>query len=467
MHTPRSRGAYCKHEKTKSTIDFPGACDNIDYCPHCLNGGGKGAVVTALKNNFTPYRSDNRKRAGLCGDPLGNNDHMLGGKFLPFDKAPIVAGYEPGSFIDFELQMDTHHNGYAIFYLCNLDACGTKDLEQKCFDQGHCKLLERVAVPQCETNNDHDVCGPIDPKFKSRWYLPCKSENKFMGGESGTMRYKIPAGLECKHCVVQFYWVTANACNPKDYVQYFKNKPFGSTCGGDGGAVGGYNANAAACGGPTFPEEFWGCADVTVKQGASKLSVPQLQEGGPATSATANEDDDDDKNEAPEPAATTESKPTETPEPEPKATPESKPTETPEATHAEHANENHAKDTAKHEESSGLHEKKGSVATTPEPAPESTSTAEEPKHDHNHETASSEAHNHEMSPTQTPAPRAHAPIRLSAENGYEVEVSGTWYKLYCSPRFRIYVVKYNGEWRTVPGISAPEDCRIPQANLQS
>ena len=275
MKTPRTRGAYCSNE-VKPNLQLPEGCKAIDYCPHCLNGGGVGSVRKALKGNFSPYRSDNRVRAGLCGDALGTNDHMVGGKYVPYEKAPIVAGYEPGSAIDFEIHINTNHNGFMVFYLCDLDACGTTDLEQKCFTGGHCKKLERISISRCE-KGDKFECGPIDEMDRTRWYVPCRGGGqKDKGGKSGTVRYQLPNNMNCKHCVVQFYWVTANSCNPVNYRPYFESKPFG-TCAGDGGAKGGINEVLADCGGDNFPEEFWGCADVTIQNGASTLSLSQLQ----------------------------------------------------------------------------------------------------------------------------------------------------------------------------------------------
>ncbi len=127
--------------------------------------------------------------------------------------------------------------------------------------------------------------------------MPCRGgDSKNRGGNSRTVRYKLPSEVKCKHCVVQFYWVIANSCNPEGYRPYFKNKPFG-TCGGDGGTQGGINEVLADCGGDKFPVEFFGCADVTIQNGASTLSLAQLQEenspenNGPAVTPDAEEPD--------------------------------------------------------------------------------------------------------------------------------------------------------------------------------
>lgn len=119
MKTPRARGAY-RSEKVKPDIAVPEGGE-IDYCPHCQSGGGVELVKKALNQNFTPYRSDRRQRAGLCGDKIGNNDHMIGGIHVPWKTAPIVEHYKKGAVVDFSVQIDTNHNGFMVFYLCNLD----------------------------------------------------------------------------------------------------------------------------------------------------------------------------------------------------------------------------------------------------------------------------------------------------------------------------------------------------------
>ncbi len=63
MKTPRSRGADCG-EQVKPDLTLPVGCGEIDYFPHCQNGGGVGSVRKALGGNFKPYRSGNRVRAG-------------------------------------------------------------------------------------------------------------------------------------------------------------------------------------------------------------------------------------------------------------------------------------------------------------------------------------------------------------------------------------------------------------------
>jgi len=230
---------------------------------------------------------------------------MIGGEFVPFKTAPIVEKYAPGQVADFSVQIDTNHNGFFVFYLCNLDACGTKDIDQKCFENNHCSLLKRVASPACENSSDNFECGPIDQDHPERWYVPCRGgPSNVKGGNKGSMKYKIPEDVQCKHCVVQWYWVTANSCNPKGMKEYFSAKsPFGNSCGGDGGSVGGINPSMVECGGAKFAEEFWGCADVSVGSGAAldKSLPPDSQNDDPEVVASASTESSVTKTPSPSP----------------------------------------------------------------------------------------------------------------------------------------------------------------------
>lgn len=282
--SPRQRGAFTSF-KCGNDLPFP---ENpvIDHCAHCLNGGGIATIRQNLPlsgwHQYNPIENFNASatRAGLCGDAKQSKSHMIGGEFMPYSRVPIVAHWKSGAVIDLQAEIDTNHNGFFEFFLCNLDSCNTTDIAPKCFRNGHCHKLRRVAHDECERrdiNTDFE-CGPIDQKHPGRWYLPCRRAptatiHNTLGGTSGTMRYKLPALLRCKHCVLQWYWVTANACAPADFLGYFKThrNPFGTRCAGDGGAIGGHRDGMMLCGGQTVPEEFWSCADVQITHDGNSI----------------------------------------------------------------------------------------------------------------------------------------------------------------------------------------------------
>lgn len=313
MCEPRQRGAYVS-QKCGSNLPEP---ENpvIDYCAHCLNGGSKGVVEQNLPRSgwhlYDPIKDFGRTgtRAGLCGDAKGNNDHMIGGTFVPtsYGGAPIVAHWKTGSTVDFTAEIDTNHNGYFEFFLCDLDACGANDISGKCFTENHCHKLMRVKHDDCENPSPktHTECGPIDEKYPGRWYVPCRKTDHvgihIVGGSSGTMRYKLPDGVSCEHCVVQWYWATANSCAPRGFTDYMtrNGSPFGTTCPSDGGGLGAYNAMMVDCGGSTLPEEFWSCADVKISStGGSAGGTAGSGEGGSNSgSSNGGADDSDDESD--------------------------------------------------------------------------------------------------------------------------------------------------------------------------
>lgn len=292
MCGPRQRAAYSS-QKCGTNLPFPKNRVN-DFCAHCLNGGAVATVEGNLPPGgwrlYDPIGDFKRSatRVELCGDPLGRPDHMIGGQLMPlrYKNVPIVQVYKAGSTIDFLVEIDTNHNGYFEFYLCDLDKCGMPDIHGKCFENGHCHRLIRVPHKDCEDRRQDTKfeCGPIDEKYPGRWYLPCRIDGlQFVGGRSGKMRYKLPTGLTCKHCVIQWYWATANSCAPRGLLDFMrrKNNPFGTQCESDGGGFGTYRTDMATCGGRQIPEEFWTCADVQITgdgRGAGSVKATALKE---------------------------------------------------------------------------------------------------------------------------------------------------------------------------------------------
>lgn len=310
MCEPRQRGAYVS-QKCGYNLPFP-KDPIIDYCAHCLNGGTVAVVSAHLPEQGWFFYDPVQRfyltgtRAGLCGDPYGRKDHRIGGAFMPqsrYSTVPIVKNYRTGSQVDFLAEIDTNHNGYFEFFLCNLDRCNSTDIRGKCFAQGHCYKLLRVKHLDCENRNRDTTyeCGPVDENYPGRFYLPCRNPPRsglqFVGGPSGTMRYQLPRGVRCKHCVIQWYWATANSCAPRGLLDYMrrKNSPFGRTCESDGGGRGTYRENMVDCGGKQVPEEFWSCADVQISDTGDTVGPVKLVPGvdvRPTDGGNQKEEDD-------------------------------------------------------------------------------------------------------------------------------------------------------------------------------
>lgn len=299
MVDPRFRGTLYSNSISvpKCVSDLPS-----DDCPHCLNGGGKGAVALMAKGNWRPYEPLDPKKpfrhdAGLCGDAIADSeprDHEKGGRFGPPKSMPYSAVYKAGQVVEFVSDVTTNHNGFFEFFVCDVSKCGG-DVTEKCFTGGHCKQMYRVKTDACESQQSKE-CAPIDPKYPGRWYIPCRKGGHvgehFMGGKY--MRYQLPKGFQCEDCVLQWYWNTANSCNPPGFKEYFEAYPMPGwgSCPGDGGALGGRNPTLSQCGGKEFPEEFWSCADVRIT--GSRVPPPaKMPQCGARTQLTGSNDDDD------------------------------------------------------------------------------------------------------------------------------------------------------------------------------
>lgn len=69
------------------------------------------------------------------------------------------------------------------------------------------------------------------------------------------------------------YRVAANFCNPPGILQYFRGPqgPQWGDCPGEGEARGGYRP-WGNCGGSVFPEEYYTCADITIKRTPARIA---------------------------------------------------------------------------------------------------------------------------------------------------------------------------------------------------
>lgn len=282
MTNPNPRGSLTARTNfIRKTID-PSA--PIDYFPHFPAGprsNVKGSGIRHQKFNagprgwvpFQPLDKGFRWRAGVCGDSKqGPFEHQKGGVY--YNKGEIVATYRKGSSITMELGINAHHNGFVAFHICDVSKCRNNEINEDCFRKGHCVALQRAWVDECQSGKSRN-CGPIDRNHKERWYLPCyghpdRSAVIRRYGSNGEIRYKLPSHLVCQHCVLHWYWTSANTCNPPGVVDYFDgpDKPNWGSCTGQGGARGGVARNQRACGGknnPKWPEEYMQCADVQIK----------------------------------------------------------------------------------------------------------------------------------------------------------------------------------------------------------
>lgn len=274
MTDPRQRGSLRHENHNLHAVDWEAPTDYQAHYPAgsklSTPGAGTSSIRKAANNNWIPYNPFNPNyhwRAGVCGDDIsGRQDHLIGGKY--YYNAKRVRSYMQGSVVYFETRIVTHHNGYFEFFICNIDTCPTPDISATCFKEDHCTHLRRN-MDRCNSGYEQD-CAPIDPHHPGRWFLPCDTKGDddamTMGGWHRTMSYILPPHLVCDHCVIQWYWTSANTCNPPGVEEYFTSHhaPHWGGCRGQGGAINGWPAGKPQCGGELFSEEYWQCADVRI-----------------------------------------------------------------------------------------------------------------------------------------------------------------------------------------------------------
>lgn len=168
---------------------------NSDYCPQCLNGGGTWTVFSAGLPG----------RYGVCGDAWNGPK--------PHERGPFrVAGtYRAGGTLRARVVLTANHRGR-----WGLKLCPSRTGKQSCFDA---HVLKRA-----------DGKGP--------WTQVPANQNSF------TVSYRLPRGLKCRQCVLQWTYETGNSCN---------------LSGGSGSITG-----VSRCTQSTNWERFWNCADIAI-----------------------------------------------------------------------------------------------------------------------------------------------------------------------------------------------------------
>lgn len=253
-----------------------------------IPGSGLRSQIAAAHRRWTdflPMKPGFAWSASVCGDLKGGGrkDHLRGGRY--YYGAKIVRNYSVGARVSFEASVVAHHNGFFEFHMCNMARCPRGDLSAACFRiPGACRQLQRAPNWICDSGWSRK-CGPIDKKYPGRWYVPCPKRSRSgsfdIYGTRGTMRYLLPKGFVCNHCVLHWYYASADHCNPPGVIEYFtgQNKPrkWGS-CPGGGGAQGGFASDKSLCTNRgQFSEEYYNCADVRIVGAAGQK--PRIKKG--------------------------------------------------------------------------------------------------------------------------------------------------------------------------------------------
>ena len=272
----------------------------VAYCPHCLSSGG----VLTMKRKISSFPIESPEtpatayRHGLCGDPSSTTSSDIPQQateiFLHKSRGAIQGQYRAGEGIEIELEITANHAGYFEFYLCDTpsEMIASPARGQACLNKHR---LVRAA------NGPDDT--PIDGSYPSRWYTPSLafgdgadsapidpaqfgtqassgqtvSKGRIMpNSQLFKLKFLLPFDVECERCVLQWYWRTANSCNPAGLQSFLQ-------------AIGksdwARNSNMSPCGGDHYAEEFWNCADIKVSKDRS--STPSIPTSSPATPAPA------------------------------------------------------------------------------------------------------------------------------------------------------------------------------------
>ena len=200
VETVLSHGRFIEPPARTSAWRF-GFSTPRDYNDHETNCGG-----------FSRQWSKNKGRCGQCGDAFDLAQPRAGEGGGKFGRGVIVRSYSPGQLVRVTVDVTANHKGYFQFSLCPHNnpkapapaSCFSKHLE---FSEGG-----------------------------DRFYIAPGT-----GSQSAMVR--LPAGLTCSHCVLQWRYVAGNNWG---------------LCPDGEGRVG--------CG---PQEEFRACADIRIKGGAT------------------------------------------------------------------------------------------------------------------------------------------------------------------------------------------------------
>lgn len=291
MNNPNQRGTLGGRENwVTRVVDKNAKTDYLGHFPagsknfRVRGAGGKSQVAAAGSKGWMPFEPLKKGfvwRAGVCGDLKPANkgpysadtkakmiEHMRGGEY--YNGGIISATYRKGGVIGIGLSIVAHHNGFIEAHLCNVSKCGG-EISESCFRQGHCQQLKRAKNNLCDSGRGR-WCGPIDKKYPGRWYLPCTryplKNFKVESFDAKYILYRLPKHVTCEHCVLQWFWSTANSCNPPGVIDYFdgddRPRTWGN-CVGQGGARGGVARGQQPCSKNRFPEEYLQCADIRIR----------------------------------------------------------------------------------------------------------------------------------------------------------------------------------------------------------
>ena len=150
-------------------------------------------------------------KCGICGDPVGRplDQEAPNGKYF---SGIITQTYRAGSVIDVRVEMMANHAGWFIFKICPVTN-PLVEVTQACLDK---YPLEIVQAPTNRTSAYRwDIPNiPNTGKVAPSWDLPAY-----------TFKLKLPQGLVCDRCVMQWDWTCGHRPDTTDGKYDFGNGP--------------------------------------------------------------------------------------------------------------------------------------------------------------------------------------------------------------------------------------------------
>ena len=164
LYEPPSRASAWLND-----TDFTACCKNYDYNQMYCGG-------------FSVQWNKNGGRCGICGDAYDQEEPRTyekgGAKYL----GKIVRTYSKGAEIPVVAQLTANHLGFFEFRICKVDGWAT-DATHKC--------LNRTILTIKESNS---------LRYKVNANV-----------QTARLTLKLPSDLYCKHCVLQWKYVTGNS----------------------------------------------------------------------------------------------------------------------------------------------------------------------------------------------------------------------------------------------------------------
>jgi len=194
-----------------------------------------GGLSTEIANGY---------KCGVCGDNYADprpRENELGGKY---DRGIIPRRFENEATIPLVVQVTAHHQGWFEFRLCE-QAKGEQYENEDCFADPKSLLT----LTDGTTRYDITDKKPMRPGKGGYWY---------------EMEAYLPADIECEHCVLQWRYHCGNS--------------WGSDATGSGLGKG-------------YQEEFYGCADIAIKNKNVKPTMKPSTTSTQSTPTTPNADD--------------------------------------------------------------------------------------------------------------------------------------------------------------------------------